>query len=324
MKFESQKISKLSLKLLRLFIPLMLLSLACTVAVDYDGDGVVPGLPTNTPSNKIEDDLSKPTLEATQTPVCPLSAEILTMFTIPEGYHIPANSDFIMAWQIENIGCSDWPNGIYLQNISGSDVAQILQIPVPALKAGEIHTLEVPMTVKDITSTSYQTTWKLSDSSNTFFGPDFMTLVFIDPIENSKTIQENDSDTPEVIIIDEKPVAGEVEIISGPDMVIQNVEIISSIDENNNVEFLVTLFNQGVEDMLDFSVLCKNENNDKDEVFISYAEKNQITQFSCFLPINENSNQISITVIVDSQNSQLELDETNNIETYTFTMTTTE
>ncbi len=324
MNNDKVSLNKLSINILVILVPLLLLSLACSVAVDYDGDGIVPGIPTNTPSNKIEDDLSKPTQHATQTPNCPLSAEILTMFTIPEGYHIPANSDFIMAWQIENVGCADWPNGIYLQNISGSDIAQVLQLPVPALKVGEIHTLEVPMTVKNISSTSYQTVWKLSDSTNKFFGPEFMTLVFIDPNDSSKTIEENSNETQEVITIDAKPVAGEVEIISGPDMVIENIEKISILDENKTVEFLITLYNQGIEDMLDFSVMCKNENNDKDEIFLSYVEKEQMTQVSCYLPIIENASQMAITVIVDSQNSQLELDETNNIETYTFTMTTTE
>ena len=49
-------------------------------------------------------------------------------------------------------------------------------------------------------------------------------------------------------------------------MVIKNIELISNIDENNNVNFLITILNQGVEDMRDFTVLCKNENNDKDEI----------------------------------------------------------
>ena len=315
---------KSSIRLIFLLIPLLLASLACSVAVDYDGDGIVPGMATNTPSNKIDDNLPKPTLQATQKPDCPLSAEIRSMFTIPEGYHIPENSDFIMAWQIENTGCADWPAGIYLQNISGSDIAQILQVPVPALKAGEFHTIEVPMSVKNIKSTSYQTVWKLSDSSNTFFGPDFMTIVFIESSDNSKSIDPTPTLTPEVITIDAKPVAGEVEIISGPDMVIKNIELISNIDENNNVNFLITILNQGIEDMRDFTVLCKNENNDKDEINLSYVEKQQVAQVTCTLPIVGNNNQTSITVYVDSLNSQLELDETNNIETYTFTMTTTE
>ena len=53
-------------------------------------------------------------------------------------------------------------------------------------------------------------------------------------------------------------------------------------------------------------------------------KNNRVAQVTCTLPIVGNNDQTSITVYVDSLNSQLELDETNNIETYTFTMTTTE
>ena len=47
------------------------------------------------------------------------------------------------------------------------------------------------------------------------------------------------------------------------------------------------------------------------------VEKQQVAQVTCTLPIVGNNDQTSITVYVDSLNTQLELDETNNIETYT-------
>ena len=313
--------SKLKINIFLILIVLILTSLACRVAVDYDGDGIVAGVPTESPSNKIEEIVvNKPTvsIEPTSTPNCPLNAEITNMYSIPEGFNILAGSDFMMLWEIQNVGCGEWPNGIYLQNISGDEVAQVLQVQIPSLKPNEKITIEVPMTTKDVNQSTYQSEWRLSTSTNKFFGPEFLSIIFIDNSSISK------SSNDDAIVIDAKPVASEIEIISGPDMVIQNVELISTMEENGIVEFAVSIFNQGVEDMKEFKVQCVMvENNAKDEQLLSFVEKDQMARIYCTLPLPENIDQVSVTILVDFENSQLELDETNNIETYTFTMTMT-
>lgn len=319
--------SKQTHSILFIILSLLFASLACRIAVDYDGDGVIPGMNTSTPTNKADEiDNDKPTafVDFTSTPTCYYDAEIHEMFSVPEGFMIPANSDFLMVWQIENTGCGNWQQGVYLQNISGGEIAKVLQIPMPTLAIGEYYTIEVPMTVKGLTNTSYQSVWQLTTPANQAFGPEFLSVIFIDQIPNSKNLDTDLQQIDEAIVIDAKPISGEIELVSGPDMIIQDVEVNSYNQNENTVEYLVTLLNQGVEDMNEFKIQCVNDENHKVEQVVSYVEKGQVARLTCTLPIETIDMESSVTVLIDYENAQLELDETNNIETYSFmTMTTT-
>lgn len=314
------------IKIFLMIVALLSASLACTIIVDYDGDGVVPSVTTEVKPQTTEIISEEPTqIEIIQAPTetqnCPLSVEILNMFSIPEGFSIPANSNFLMVWEIQNNGCADWPQGMYLQNIDGDQIAQVLQVPVPALTVGEKATIEISMTTQNITDGTYQSVWQLSTSSNEMLGPDFLTIIFIIPNEENET--EKIISTEEVIVIDAKEESTLTPLlVNGPDIVFNFVQFRKDTIENGTAKFAVSVLNIGNENMEQFKIQCiLNETNSIDERILTFVEVDGKSGEYCTLDLPELNTVFSVTVTLDPYNAQMEINENNNIETFEFTYT---
>ena len=85
---------------------------------------------------------------------------------------------FVKTWKVANNGDDKWPEGSYLAFTGGVKLCMQNAVPVAPLNPGEVVDISVDMTSPSVPGT-YESKWRMATPNGSYFGGQFMLMVFI-------------------------------------------------------------------------------------------------------------------------------------------------
>lgn len=98
--------------------------------------------------------------------------------TVGDGEEVTPNTRFKKTWKIQNTGQKNWPWGVSLRFLAGTNLSQIDSIPVDSLMPGEITEVSLEMVSPSLPG-SYEGQYRMVTPDGVYFGETIWVIITV-------------------------------------------------------------------------------------------------------------------------------------------------